>query len=318
LFTKLEQLRHTVWMVERHQLKASIVDEQALILPEKLVDQELQPHAFRWLSEQTLICVSGAKHERLVARGLRVFRVSVEVVGRERMLELEAEGGGRASTKLVASFKQLEQAQRAQGDEAGPRVRMLHPPLSLVDRLLRHMSRGALSEEAVVRALRVRELIEPGYGYAGSPDGVAVSVDKIRSELHTLDLLFEQVFARAELQQLDTKESLKLLAAARNKDATVVLPQLGEARRFIEEELTIELDGEDSIHYSLGGKTPEAIVLPEQRRWFVGEIDLWNPQLKMTDLPANRTVGLGKMSRWVLLILLLVVAALALFMLRSS
>ncbi len=182
---------------------------------------------------------------------------------------------------------------------------------------MRHITRGALSEEAVVQALRTRELIEPGYGYAGSTDGLAASVDKIRSDLHTLDLLFGQVFSRAEQQLADAKQSSKLIAAARDKDTTVVLPKLGEASRFIEEELTIELGGDNAIHYVLGGKTPEALILPEQRRWFVGEVSPYDPELSPTDLPTKRAPAIGKLSSWVLGILVLVVVAVILVILKS-
>ncbi|NDA75870.1 MAG: hypothetical protein EBY27_07885, partial [Synechococcaceae bacterium WB8_3_299] len=63
---RLLDARHTLWMVERAALDETLIRDYALVLPERLIDAEVQPNAHRWLSELPLVCISGIKAERII------------------------------------------------------------------------------------------------------------------------------------------------------------------------------------------------------------------------------------------------------------
>ena len=306
----LTDLRHTIWLVERSELDDGIIDEQAIVLADKLIDRERQPHAQRWLQGLPLVCVSGLKWQRIVDQDkLRIHRVAVDERHGRVSLAVEAAGGGRPPWSFEADLGQLEAAARAAGE--GPRQGMLRPVSSLCDRLLRRLSRDVLSEEAVVAAWQAAELVEPGYGYRGAPDGSPASIERIERNVRALEVVFAQIDARAERQRERAEEIA--LALRQGKDAEgeeISLPVYGRAERFGEEEVPLALGEEAS--YQLAGEAKSELVLPGYPRWFVAAFEPWEPTL-----PAELARELEREqerkppSQWAVLVAVLVLAAIA-------
>src|SRR5262245_33606745 len=162
-FRSLSDWRHRAWMIERRDLTPALVDEHALLLPERLLDADKQPHARRWLIEQPLLCVSGLKVDRLVDAGLRVYIVEHGVEA-DDFLRAEGRGGERASWMVSgprSAFVTEEERDAGEGLPASE-SRLSR---GAIDRVLRFVSRGVLTELGVVNALAARTLIDPGYGY---------------------------------------------------------------------------------------------------------------------------------------------------------
>ncbi|RLB54664.1 MAG: hypothetical protein DRI90_20045, partial [Deltaproteobacteria bacterium] len=94
-FASIAEWRHRVWLVERAALGAQAIDEHAIMLAERLLDKQTHPNARRWLAEQPLVCVSGAKVKRLAHQGSRVYCVE-HGVERADWFAVKATGGNRA------------------------------------------------------------------------------------------------------------------------------------------------------------------------------------------------------------------------------
>jgi hypothetical protein len=325
-FGSIADWRHRAWMVERSALTAAMVQEHALLLPERLLDGERQPHARRWLAEQPLLCVSGAKKERLVDAGLRVFTVEHGVES-ESFFRVEAAGGKRASWMLSGRLEELwppearERGRDAHGLPASetPAVR------GLVDRMLRWLSRGVLSEPAVVNALAARMLIEPGYGYHGDTDGQAASIEQVERELRALDALFGQIYQRAAGQRDDAQAIVDALGSAEDRAAEIAVPVYGSARRERLTELAIPLPSgvnDRAPRWHRGDAPQPELVLPSESRWIVDRVDGWSPQLSAdleSKLEAEARRGAARLPGWVALALvgiLLLIVAVALTRLR--
>jgi hypothetical protein len=312
---QLGDLRHTLWLVERAQLEPSVIDDQALVLPEKLVDRERQPHAHRWLARLPLLCVSGLKHARLVDHGkLRVYKVAVDERRGKLTIAVEAAGAGRPAWSFEGLLPALERAAAA----AGPTARALHPAPSFADRLLRELTRGVLDESAVVAAWQAAELCEPGYGYRGATDGSPASLEEVEAGVRALEAVFAQIDERARAQDEAARE---IATALRQADADhVAIPVYGEADRFIEEEVRIELVAGEGRH-QVGDETRSELVLPSYPRWFVSGVEPWEPTLPPAieaELEKRRSATVP--SQWLvvaLLALLAVIAAIS-FMLRGD
>ena len=280
-FGSLSDWRHRAWMIERRDLTPELVDEHALLLPERLLDADKQPHARRWLVEQPLLCVSGLKVDRLVDAGLRVYIVEHGVEA-DDFLRVEARGGERASWVVSGSrsaFVPEDAGEDAQGLPASesPHVR------GAVDRLLRFVSRGVLTELAAVNALAARILIDPGYGYRGATDGEPATIETVQRELRALEVLFAQIYKRARGQRDDARRIVDAMQAVDDNDVEIAVPVYGRARRERVAETTFELstdsDDEHAPRWVLGDTPQPRLELPAEPRFIVEEVSLWNPKL---------------------------------------
>ncbi len=305
----LAELRHTLWLVQRVDVDEAFVREHALVLPERLVDAELHPHAHRWLRELSLVCVSGLKWQRL-AKGerVRIFRVAIEEEGGRVLFDFESAGGGRKGRRFRAHLDALEVAReaaelRSHGDvvRRGPTM-----PPSALDRVLRALSADALSEEAVLAAYEAAALVEPGYGYRGATDGTPASIDELAPDIVALDHAFAQVSARAEGQREDATAIVATLErASRAGQSSVQIPIYGEAWRVVEVAVRLPL-GEDA-------EPMAELVLSAVDRWFVARGDRYEPTIPselMTEA-RRRIPGVRAPPEWAVLVVLAVLGAIA-------
>lgn len=297
--------RHTAWIVERTALEADAVKEHALIEPHTLLDPDDQPHARRWLEEQPLLCVSGAKAKRLMAAGLRVYRVEHGVDADDHLV-IEAAGGDRASWKLQGTVTDLMPPEvkelRAVGDEPPERV-------LFVDRLLLHLTRGKLREASVVNAMNARRLVETGYGYRGATDGTAASIDRVQRDLKALDALFGQIYDRAKPERPDARRVKIEITRAPDSAQELEIPIYGRCFRRPLREMTLHFDpNDDSTAYLIDGEPHDRLEIPEHPRWFVERVQSWEPDLPEGLAPIK---GSGSVARpWMALVLVGVLIAL--------
>lgn len=304
-FGAIAEWRHTAWLVERRTLTKRIVDDHAVILAEELVDPDEMPHARRWLSEQPLVCVSGVKVKRLMDAGLRVYRVEHGVEG-DDLFVVEGAGAGRPGWRLRGTLEELVPEELR--SDAGSLVRAASPShRTFVDRLLEELSRGVLREIAVVNALNVRKLIEPGYGYRGATDGQAARIEDVQRALRSLDGIFAQIFERAEAQRKAAREIERAVSRAAPDAEEIEVPIYGRAFRRRLEELTLPMREEGDPSYLAGDRFQRELVLPPRSRWVVERVELWSPEpvLAIAAGPSN-----GPRARpWMALVLTLVLLA---------
>ncbi len=278
-FTRLEELRHTLWLVERRALSDGVIDEHAIILAERLLDPDAQPHARRWLAEQPLVCVSGMKVGRLVAAGLRVYTVSYGVDD-EGVLSLSGEGGRRAPWSLHGRLIDMLPAD-LRPEAPGSLRSEAREVRTFVDRLLARLSRGALREVSVLNAWAARSLVEPGYGYHGATDGVPSTVERVHRDVRALDALFAQIYARAEEMRDDAHEMQRAVSGAPPDADKLRLPIYDGARRedLLELPVVIARDGRPGAEYRIGGELQRELSLPAEPRWIVARVASWSPKL---------------------------------------
>jgi hypothetical protein len=318
-FGTLADLHHKVWLVERAKVTPARVAEHALILPETLLDPAAHAHARRWMRAQPLLCVSGLKQERLARAGTRVVAVEVRERGGRTELVVELTGGELPEMCFVTTFDglraagttALERARRAaapQGDGDGPEKECdapRDPPrgddLRLVDRVLRHLSGGFVTELGVVNALAVRNLIEPGYGYHGAPFGTLAPIEEVHRGVRALEALFAQIDARAAPVEAEGREIAASLAGAPQDAEVMALPGYGEARRTRLDALALELAGAgrpEAPGLLVDGAPERRLDLAVESRWSIASVKPWEPTLPpelLADLereePARRSSG---------------------------
>lgn len=262
---------HVAWLVPRSALDPGLVAEHAIILPETLIDRGAQPHAYRWLREQPLVCVSGLTWRRLAA-AVRVYRVAFDATGK-RVLDIEGTGGPTGPSSLTVALQALESAMTVASD--GLPLLDLHGDPSAIDRALRLVSGGVLDESSVLNAFDARCLIEDGYGYRGALEGHFNGVDRFAREFRSLDALFGQIFERAGAMRTVAERVLAALAHATPEASAVSVPLYGTARRVIVPALSVpRVD-----RLVLGGQIGRDLELTSERRWSVDGVDSWSPQL---------------------------------------
>jgi hypothetical protein len=319
-FASIAEWRHRVWVVERAALSARVIDEHAIILAERLIDKEAQPNARRWLAEQPLVCVSGAKVKRLANQGLRVYCVE-HGVERSDWFAVKATGGNRAGWELSGPVEAFWPARANQSVPDDPDELPLTERYDVriaIDRLLRFLSRGKLTEVAVANAFGVRKLLTPGYGYHGATDGTVASVGQVQHDLRPLEALFEQIYDRAATMSDQARGLANAIDCAPHRADDVAVPDYGSAHRMELPELTIGLATDDE-HASSQGRwlvndEPQAeLTLPIEDRWIVEQVDLWSPELP-SELAAEleqkerSPERRGSSSAMVILVLVLVAA----------
>jgi hypothetical protein len=262
----LEHWTHTAWLVARRSLDRKLVDEQGIILPESSITEDDLPHAHRWLREQPLLCVSGLGVARLREAGVRVYRVALDASA-ERVLELECEGGKTPPGSLRVPLDALCAAGSGADRARGPAI----------DRLLRLVSDGVLDEQAVLAAFDARSLVEDGYGYRGALEGKFSSIDCVERALRPLDVLFGQVYERAEPMRELGAAVCSVLKDAPADVAELELAGYGAARRTTVPALRVALEA--SVENVLGGEPVSELELPAESRWSVDGIEPWSPVL---------------------------------------
>lgn len=315
----LDDWTHRAWLVERAALRQRQVDDHAIILPETLVDREMQPHAWRWLAAQPLVCVSGLKVRQLVDAGLRVYSVACNAAGDGR-LELTATGGAGPRVELSAPLSALRAAATSPAD-ARPTLDQ-HADPSVIDRALRHLTDGAATEASVVQALAARCLVEDGYGYRGARAGEFRSVEAIARDARGLDTLFEQIFVRAE-EQRDAAKAVRAALPTKPVEADrLELPTYGAARRVTAPPIHIAASsqaGGASVRMSIGAEQLADLELSQVDRWFVDDVADWSPTLpstleqEMAGARDARSSGAAKLVALFVLAAALVTAAAVLF-----
>ncbi|MBM4359145.1 MAG: hypothetical protein FJ096_13650 [Deltaproteobacteria bacterium] len=274
---KLVDLRHTMWLVERAKLDDTLVREFALVLPERLLDRDVQPFAHRWLAELPLVCFSGVKWDRIVRdERLGAYRVAIVERDARVFFELEVAGGKRRSLSLSVEVAALEAAARA---SEAPDMRSTIRETSIVDRLLREFTRGVLDEASVLAAFQAASLLEPGYGYRGALDGSPATIEQVQYGARALEAAFAAIEPRALTQRELAEAILESLVAPVLEGAPPPrVPTFGEAMRIVVPELRVSLA---SVGGSLreGSEAPDELVLPEVERWFVAEVEPWRPEI---------------------------------------
>ncbi len=288
-FASIAEWRHRVWLVERVALSPRIIDEHAIILADRLLDKEAQPHARRWLCEQPLVCISGGKVERLAkSQGLRVYCVEHGVVDRS-WFSVTATGGQRGGWEVsgpVESFWPDRARRQVAADESNDNelpAEERYDVRHAIDRVLRHISGGKLTEAAVTNAFAVRRLLTPGYGYHGDTDGTVASIGRVQRELRALEALFAQVYERAEPMAEEARGLANAVDAAPRRNKEIAVPIYGRAHRVDLPELTVRLasdhDDETEARWLVKGEPQDKLVLPAEDRWVVHEVDGWSPEL---------------------------------------
>jgi len=279
--SRLEYWTHVAWLVPRMALDAGLVAEHAIILPESLVDKEAQPHAYRWLHEQPLVCLSGVTWRRLAEARVRAFRVSFDAT-RERELEVEDTGGPGGPSLLTVSLQALESA--ASVVNQGLPLLDVHGDPSPIDRALRLLSGGVLDELSVLNAFDARRLIEDGYGYRGAVEGSFTEITTVTRELRVLDALFGQIFRRAAPMRKVAGGLLAALSHAPRNASEVAVPLYGTASRVVVPALHVP--GVERL--VLGGASCPDLELSSERRWSVTRVDSWSPRVPPHLVPSAR------------------------------
>lgn len=263
---------HTAWLVSRRALNPRVVAEHAIILPEALIDRDVQPHAHRWIRQQPLVCVSGSTWQRLAAAAVRVFRVSFDATG-DRVLEIESGDGPSGRWLLTVGLDELESATTAAcrgrsllDDQGDP---------SPIDRVLRLVSGDVLDESAVLNAFDVRSLIEDGYGYHGALEGHFNGMDDLARRLESVDELFGEIFDRAKKMHAVAVRLREGLANAAADAQKVSVPLYGHARAVLVPAVRAQWGDRSALS---GQMEPEIFLAPE-RRWTVAGVDAWSPRL---------------------------------------
>lgn len=261
---------HAAWVVERTSLTPDLVADNAIVLPETLIDRDDMPAAHRWLREQPLLCISATDWRRLTSIGIPAYRIAFNVSG-EGMLHIDRKGESRESSIVVP----LEPLYRAAGLWAtSGSLRSIEGAASPVDRLLRMFSDGALTEDGVMNAFDARRVVEYGYGYRGAVEGRFLSVEAVTRRLRPTDLLFSQVFNRANglLKQAEALD--RALGGACESDQQVTVPTYGVARRVVDEPLPVP-----RLRWlSVDGRSQRNLELPAEVRWHVADVDPWIPR----------------------------------------
>jgi hypothetical protein len=304
-FGSIVEWRHTAWLVERKSLTSRLVDDHAIILAEALIDPDEMPNARRWLREQPLVCVSGLKVKRLMAAGLRVFRVE-HGVEKDDWLVVEGAGADRPGWRLRGRIGDLMPAELAKGGStlaraASPGYR------TFVDRILEELSRGALREASVNNALTIRKLVEPGYGYRGATDGQAARIEDVERALRPLEAVFGQIYARAASERKSAREMERAVSRAAPDVDEIEIPIYGRAlrQRLEEVALPMAVDGEPS--YLAAERPMPELVLPPRSSFVVERVALWSPEPpEGSETPPSR----GSVARpWMAIALTLVLMA---------
>lgn len=275
---KLADLRHTLWLVERARLDDELVERYAIVLPERLLDPDEQPHARRWFSELPLLCVSGVKWERIVGEDrVRLHRVSVSDEGGRVVLAIESAGGRVPRTRVAVAVDALVEV--AQGAPEGRSVSRLVAEETVVDRFLRTVSGGALDEGAVVAAHQAATLLEPGYGYRGATDGSPATIEQVQYGARALEAAFSQIFPRADEQRVLAESLLMVLDTPRAEGES--MPSAPDGAALERETLRAlelsaeELEGEAMVD----GERASPLVLGADPRWFVPKPEPWRPEI---------------------------------------
>ncbi|MBW2537194.1 MAG: hypothetical protein JRI55_37245 [Deltaproteobacteria bacterium] len=269
---RVEHWTHVAWLVSRSALNPAVVREQAIILPECLIDPETLPHAHRWLREQPLVCVSGATWRRLAATGVPVFRVAFDASS-DRVLDLESTGGSAGPRSVAVALDALQDSM-AVACKGRPLLDVQGDP-SLIDRTLRMASDGTLDESSVLNALDVRRIIEDGYGYRGALEGSFNDIEGLAREFETLDVLFGQIFERATTMLAAAEGLSSALVHADPEADAVSVPIYGTARRIVVPALRVP----QTKATATDGPSKRDLELPTEWRWTVERVDPWSPQL---------------------------------------
>jgi len=262
---------HTAWVVPRADLTDDLAVAHAVILPETLIDRQAQPHAYRWLREQPLVAVSGAKWARLAAAGVRLCRIAFDATG-DRLIRIDMMWSSHHPSSAVVAEEALQTAstngcgQRSLFDVQGDP--------SAVDRLLRLLSNDIVDEEGLLNAVDARRLVEDGYGYRGARDGWFRTIEDFARDLGPLDAMFGQVFRRAEAMRVDAERTVAAITACANDVSE--LPVTGGVARAISIP-RLRLPHVERI--VIAGDEHTELVLPAERRWSLGDSDAWSPTL---------------------------------------
>lgn len=303
--------RHCAWFVARARLTTELIREHALIEPHTLLDPEAQPHARRWLEEQPLLAVSGAKAQRLMKAGLRVTRVEHGVETDDHFV-VEAAGGDRPPWKIEGRIGDLMpdevKAVHALGDAEPPeRVRF-------VDRLLQRLTRGALREASVVNALAARRVVEPGYGYRGATDGLAASIEQVQRDFAPLEALFAQIYPRAEPHRADARRIEIELRRAPASSEELEVPVYDRCHRRALAEMRLTFDPSapaSSPRYLIDGAAQRELLVEAFPRWFVDRVRPWEPEAPRVEVRPSRQGAIAARPWMVLLLVGLLLAVLA-------
>ena len=315
--SQLADLNHRVWLVERAQLNDELIDELAIIMPHTLVDAQAQPHARRWLDGQPLVCVSGIKRQALIDKDMRLFCVEHGVEA-PTILRVQAAGGDAPDWSLRLDLDTFTQhIVQCLGGQPSVAAESLDAR-SALDRILRQLSRGILSEQAIINAFTARQLVEPGYGYRGNTDGRAASVEHIAHGAIGINALFAQVYARAAEQRLFARNMREALRGLTDSDEQVQVPIYGVARqrRLQALELTLDDDPQVAPSWLVEGEPKASLTVHESYVYAVDEAELWSPKLtdeQRQQLQQQRHISSAP-PRWVtpvLIVLLLLFIALA-------
>jgi hypothetical protein len=302
---RIEDWSHAAWLVERSSLRRAVVDEHALIVPETLIDGAELPNAHRWLADQRLVCVSGLKARRLAEAGVRVFQLSAGTADDDG-LHLRIGGGDLPEIDFRADRQTL--VLPAGNDEP------TNNQLSIIDRLLRRLSDGALTEAGVCAALTARCFVEDGYGYQGAPAGQFRSVDDITAEARALDQAFAPIFDRARSQLDDAKALRRALPKGSVDAAEIDVPLYRRARRVLTEARSLPLEGQHgkaAIELRIGDGVRTTLELPAANRWFVERVAPWSPPALAAAMAVGQRSRTDRVTTTVKVAALCVLAALA-------
>ncbi len=212
----------------RAQVKATFPEEQ--IPPAKL------PLAFHAASSSPFVAVSRKLVPELVALGVRAHTIGADRASSGFFYF--AEGGTDAPVRIQGELLTLI-GPTLTGDET---TALIEQHLeSVIDRLLHHLSKGALSEVAVELAAALPRLNADGTGLEG------VDLDAFEQEA-------QQMVAAGKGWEKEARQVSEALQNSEGPSAPVQL--FGIAKREPQFELTAELDG-------------TKVILPRRPRWVV-------------------------------------------------
>jgi hypothetical protein len=215
---------HELSVIARADLASAIREELGLTLPEHRIAPARHPHAFRAAQSAAFLGVTADVAPRLSEKGVRVHTVGFDRVTGGFLYF--AEGGEGEPVRVHGDLLEI----LGPALEGGSSNEEIASYLDrFIDRLLAHLSGGALSELAIELANALPRLAADARGLAG------VDVDAFEAEA--------EAHARAAKPHEEGGTALAAALRAADGATKVDVPLFGEASRRLQPALEIVLDG---------------------------------------------------------------------------
>lgn len=263
------------WQCEVHLVVKASLDEAmrkaaGLQLPEEVIDAAAAPVAHRLARRADLVAVRPATFTTLLAAGARGLVVAHD--RNDGVLTLRREEPGRPPQSLrhrlaTLTTPEIEQATAASDPDV---VEALHEAMldGLIDRLLRHVSDGAIDESSVVLALELALAIEPSFFTPPSRSSLTRIRTTPKTAVPDLEALASKIEERGRTHEATAAQIADALGSAAPDVDIVSIPVYETARRQHVPALSLQTDRGEPV-----------AVLPAYTRWVVDHVEDYRPEM---------------------------------------